>query len=81
MKLEIRVFAGLKCNNRELPCYGQNDFSLDVPENISVGQLYELLSLDRPETLICMVNGLAQKMDYRLSDNARVGIFPPVGGG
>lgn len=81
MKLEVRVFAGLKCNNRELPCYGQNDFSLEVSEKITVSQLYDILMLEGPETLISLVNGLAQKMDYTLSDNDRVGIFPPVGGG
>lgn len=81
MKLEIRVFAGLKCNNRELPCYGQNDFSLNVPENITIEQLYELLLLGDTDNLICLVNGLAQKRGYTLSDKDRIGIFPPVGGG
>lgn len=81
MKLEVRVFAGLKCNNRDLPCYGQKEFNIDVPEKITVRQLYDIIMLEDPETMISLVNGLAQKMDYTLSDNDRVGIFPPVGGG
>ncbi|HWI54198.1 MAG TPA: MoaD/ThiS family protein [Desulfobacteria bacterium] len=81
MKLEIRLFAGLKCNNRELPCFGENEFYLEVPEGMTVDELHRMLNLQLSLPLVNLINGLAQADDWVLADNDRVGIFPPVGGG
>lgn len=81
MKIEIRLFAGLKCSNRELPCFGENEFFLEVPEGITVKELHSLLDLQSELPLVNLINGLAQAEDWILADNDRVGIFPPVGGG
>ena len=81
MKLEIRLFAGLKCDNRDLDCFGKNEFYVDVPEGITVKQLHEFLSLHSPLPLVNLINGLARGEDWVLEDSDRVGIFPPVGGG
>lgn len=81
MKLEIRLFAGLKCDNRDLACFGKNEFNVDVPEGITVKQLHEFLNLRSPLPLVNLINGLAKGEDWVLGDNDRVGIFPPVGGG
>lgn len=81
MKLEVRLFAGLKCNNLELPCYGQDEFGLEVPGSTTVEALHELLKLESKYPLINMINGIAQEDDWVLSEGDRVGIFPPVGGG
>lgn len=81
MKLEVRLFAGLKCNNRDLPCCDQNEFDLEVPEGTTLADLQGLLQLESKYPLIYMVNGLAQKHDWVVTQGDRVGIFPPVGGG
>lgn len=81
VKLEIRLFAGLKCNNPSLPCYKQGDFTLEVPEGTTVQELHKILELESPLPLITLVNGLSSAVDRMLADNDRVGIFPPVGGG
>lgn len=81
MKLEVRLFAGLKCNNPEMSCFGKNEFHLEVPEDITVRELHELMKLESEYPLINMINGLAQKDDWVLLPEDRVGIFPPVGGG
>lgn len=81
MKLEVRLFAGLKCNNPEMPCFGKNEFHLEVPEGTTVEDLHGLMKLESKYPLVNMINGLAQKTDWLLSDGDRVGIFPPVGGG
>lgn len=81
MKIEVSLFAGLKCNNPDLPFFGQNEFCLEVPSGATIANLHSLLKLESKYPLINMVNGLAQKGDLVLSSGDRVGIFPPVGGG
>lgn len=81
MKLEIRLFAGLKCENRELPCFGLKEFSLDVHEGITAKELHYLLQLNSTLPLVTMVNGLSKADDWVLGDSDRIGVFPPVGGG
>ncbi len=80
MKLEVQLFAGLICRNRDLPCFGQGEFDLDVPAGITVQGLHELLNLGTIP-LVTVVNGIIEKKDFALSDKARVGIFPPIAGG
>lgn len=81
MQLEIRLFAGLKCNNQELPCVGKDEFYLNVNDGMTVEDLRQLLQLKSQLPLIYLVNGLARAKDYVLVAKDRVGIFPPVGGG
>lgn len=81
MELEIRLFSGLKCNNTEIPCYGQEEFPLQVPEGITIEELQNLLQLENPYPLITIINGLSKPKDWVLSDKDRVGIFLPYGGG
>ncbi len=80
VKLEVRLFAGLTCKNADLPCFGQGEFYLDAPDAITVHGLHELLKLG-PIPLVTVVNGAVEKKDHPLSDNDRVGIFPPIAGG
>lgn len=80
MRLEVRLFAGLACMNEKLPCKGKQEFSVEAPAGISVKGLHELLNLgERP--LVTVVNAVVEKKDFILSDNDRVGIFPPIAGG
>lgn len=81
MKLEVRLFDGLKCGNSSLACWGQHEFVVEVPDNITIEDLHNHLSLSSPYTLINMVNGIAQDKSWSLKDRDRVGIFPPSGGG
>lgn len=81
MKLEVRLFDGLVCNNSELGCVGEHEFEVEVPDNITLEQLHEFLHLQSPFELINMVNGKAQEKSWVLENKDRVGIFPPSGGG
>lgn len=81
MKLEIRLFAGLKCNNPELSCFGQNEFCLEVSPGITLMDLHALMKLESKYPLVNIINGVTRKDDWVLSPGDRVGIFPPVGGG
>lgn len=80
MKIEVRLFAGLACQNDKLPCFGQQEFFVDAPAGITVKGLHELLNLgERP--LVTVVNGVVEKKDFTISEADRVGIFPPIAGG
>ncbi len=80
MKLEVRLFAGLTCRNKDLPCFGKGEFLLDAADAITVQGLHALLNLG-PLPLVTVVNGVIEKKDFALSDKDRVGIFPPIAGG
>jgi len=80
VKLEVRLFGGLTCKNNDLCCFGQQEFFLDIPEEITVRDLHKILKLDSTP-LLTAVNGTLEKKNHPLSDNDRVGIFPPIAGG
>jgi molybdopterin converting factor small subunit len=81
VQLEIRLFAGLKCNNPDLPFFGKNEFILSVPEGTTIGDLRRILAIDPVIRLLVMVNHHCELEDWVLGDNDRIGIFPPIGGG
>lgn len=81
VQLEIRLFAGLLCNNPDLPCFGKNEFHLEVPDGITIRDLRGILAINPDTRLIAMVNHHCEREEWVLEDNDRVGIFPPIGGG
>lgn len=81
MRLDIRLFAGLKCNNTELPCCGETEFPLEVRDGMTIRELRGILGIDPTVPLLSMVNNHHEKEDWVLKDKDRVGMFPPIGGG
>jgi len=79
--LEIGLFAGLKCNNPDLPCFGENNFHLEVPDGTTIRELRGILAIDPAIPLLCLVNNHHEQEDWMLKENDRVGMFPPIGGG
>jgi molybdopterin synthase sulfur carrier subunit len=81
LKLDIGLFAGLSCNNPELPCYGEKIFLMETLEGLSIRQLRNLLAIDPAAPLLVMVNNRHEKEDFILHNGDRVAMFPPLGGG
>jgi len=81
VRIDVRLFAGLKCNNPDLPCFGESDFQLEVPDGITIGELRGILGIAPAIPLLTIVNNHHEQEDWTLKDNDRVGIFPPIGGG
>jgi molybdopterin synthase sulfur carrier subunit len=81
MRVEIRLFAGLKCNNPELPCFGESEFHLEVPDGTTIGELRCILAIAPDIPLLTIVNNHHEHEEWVLTDNDRIGIFPPIGGG
>ena len=81
VRLDIRLFAGLKCANPELPCCGDKEFFLDVPVGTTIRDLRNLLAIDPAIPLLNIVNNHHVQEKWVLKENDRVGLFPPIGGG
>lgn len=81
MHLNVALFAGLKCNNPELLCFGEREFCLDVPDGTTIGELRSFLAIDPAIPILAMVNNHHEHEDWVLKPDDRVGMFPPIGGG
>jgi molybdopterin converting factor small subunit len=81
MRLQIGLFAGLSCRNADLPCFGESEFELEIPEGTTVGELRTVLRIDPAIPLLMMVNNHGEREDFLLGDGFRVAMFPPIGGG
>jgi sulfur-carrier protein len=78
MKVEIKLFAGL----RE---YSSDERAghaiLDIPHGSTVGDILTLLGIPDDIKKIIFVNGVHGTKETLLSEDDRVGIFPPIAGG
>jgi molybdopterin converting factor small subunit len=81
MQLEIRLFAGLKCNNPELSCCGESEFMLEVPDGTTIKELRGILAIDPAISLLSMINNHHEHEAWILKHKDRIGMFPPLGGG
>jgi molybdopterin synthase sulfur carrier subunit len=78
MKVEIRLFAGLrKYSPREV----SNNGILDIPHGCTVGDILALLEILEDVKKIIFINGVHGTEETLLNEHDRVGIFPPVAGG
>lgn len=78
MKVEIKLFAGFRM-------YSSHEQAghaiLDIPHGSTVGDILTLLGIPDDVKKIIFVNGVHALNETPLSDNDRVGIFPPIAGG
>ena len=81
MRVEIRLFAGLACGNSALPCFGESEFVLELPDGITVRELRGIMAITPALPLMSIVNDRHEEEDRVLRDGDRIGMFPPIGGG
>lgn len=81
MSITVRLFAGLKCENKELACYEENVFKIELMEELNLQELLTLLGISTDLAKIVFINGLLQPLTYTLTYGDEVSVFPPVGGG
>ncbi len=79
MKLEIRLYATLRQYSPDGVPTGV--FPLILPEGSTVGALLAEIGIGGEMVHMRMVNGVGVTDDHILTDNDRVGLFPPIGGG
>ena len=56
-------------------------FEIELPEDATLHDLIDELSIPSEEMRITFVNGVIQEVDCKLKDGDEVGMFPPIGGG
>lgn len=81
MNITVRLFAGLRCGNRALSCYGETDFQIELAPGMTLGEFLGHIDIPLDQAKILLVNGLFKPMPHALSDGDEIAVFPPVGGG
>ncbi len=75
IKINLNLFATL---SSRLPEH-HDDYA--VEEGTDIASLIRDLDIPVDQVKLVFVNGKIQPLDYKLKNNDRLGLFPPVGGG
>ena len=75
IKIDLKLFVTL---SRYLP---DNSEGLEITEGTTVEKLMADHGIPSELVKLIFINGKIQNSKYRLINNDRVGLFPPVGGG
>jgi molybdopterin synthase sulfur carrier subunit len=78
MKVAVKLFAGLR---EYAPQSKVGPILLDVPRGHTVGDVLVSLGIPEDQQKIIFVNGVHGVEETALSDDDRVGVFPPIAGG
>jgi len=80
VRVAVRLFATL-VRYRAGVASGE-PFDLDLTNDATVANAIDALGIPLEEVQLTLVDGrIVHALDRRLADGARVGFFPPVGGG
>ncbi len=80
MEVTVRLYGGLKCQNKDLPCCGDREFQLRIEPGTTISQLLDYLNISNQAKLV-LLNGLFKQLSDIISDGDEIVVFPPVGGG
>ncbi|MCD4718784.1 MAG: MoaD/ThiS family protein [Desulfobacula sp.] len=75
IKIDLKLFVTLS------KYFPKDSEYLEIPEGTSVERLMSDLGIPGELVKLIFINGKRQDSKYRLENNDRVGLFPPVGGG
>ena len=75
IKIDLKLFVTL---SKYLP---KDSECLEIPEETTIEKLISDLGIPGDLVKLIFINGKRQDRKYRLKNNDRVGLFPPVGGG
>ena len=79
MKIDVFLYATL---SKYLPEGSTNrSTALNLPEGSCVRDIIEELDVPEKSVKLIFINGSHARMEAPLSENDRIGLFPPVGGG
>ncbi|PKM82535.1 MAG: hypothetical protein CVU89_03250 [Firmicutes bacterium HGW-Firmicutes-14] len=81
MNITVRLFAGLRCENKRLECFGKNDFEHVLSQEMNLEEFLNCIGVSVQVAKIIFVNGLFKPLTYVLRDADEISIFPPIGGG
>jgi hypothetical protein len=76
--LTIKLYGGLTCHNPNFKNNDSNKFELEMPEGITLREVYKFLILNTLNDPVSIVDGHAQPIDYVLFNDCTISIFLPV---
>ena len=72
--IEVRLFAGLRQGRQKI-------YQMEPGSVKNVQDIMDVLSIERKEVNILLINGFHQKPETEVKDGDIVSLFPAVGGG
>ena len=72
--IEVRLFAGLRQGRQKV-------YQMEPGSVKTVQDIMDVLSIQRSEVNILLINGFHQKPETEVKDEDVVSLFPAVGGG
>ena len=72
--IEVRLFAGLRQGRQKV-------YQMEPGSVKNVQDIMDVLSIQRKEVNILLINGFHQKPETEVKDGDIVSLFPAVGGG
>ena len=72
--IEVRLFAGLRQGRQKV-------YQMEPGSVKNVQDIMDVLSIQRKEVNILLINGFHQKPETEVKDEDIVSLFPAVGGG
>ena len=72
--IEVRLFAGLRQGRQKV-------YQMEPDSVKNVQDIMDVLSIQRKEVNILLINGFHQKPETEVKDGDIVSLFPAVGGG
>ena len=72
--IEVRLFAGLRQGRQKI-------YQMEPESITNVQDFMDILSIQRKEVNILLINGFHQKPETEVRDGDVVSLFPAVGGG
>lgn len=72
--IEVRLFAGLRQGRQKI-------YQMEPGSVTNVQDIMDVLSIQRREVNILLINGFHQKPETEVKDGDIVSLFPAVGGG
>ena len=72
--IEVRLFAGLRQGRQKV-------YQMEPGSVTNVQDIMDVLSIQRREVNILLINGFHQKPETEVKDGDIVSLFPAVGGG
>ncbi len=74
VKVKVKLFATLRK-------YGPEEQTIDLPDNTTVGDAINMLSLPENYPLLKIVNGEHRPPKHPLKEGDELALFPPIAGG
>ena len=79
IRFEVRLYASLEKVRPRLKA--GEPFFMELESGTTARQLMETLGIATKRVQLIFVNGVARGLHHVLSDDDRVALFPPIGGG